>query len=169
MCCRTIKLWCLGSGQLLETLPACGWVAQVTLMPAGSHNSVYEDRNALLAADQSSIHLYSWPVEHKSFYDDISIIQATDFCIPVDNRVSMRKFLVQGRHIIYVQDGAIMMQDLLSLAQVKCFRIDCRDIVLLASGKRYVLVATWESCLQNSKLAIVDSSDGQLVGTYPMP
>ena len=138
-------------------------------MPAGSHNSVYEHRNALLAADQSSIHLYSWPAEHKSLYDDISIIQATDLCIPVDDRVSMRKFLVQGRHIIYVQDGAIMMQDLLSLAHVKCFRIDCRDIVLLASGKRYMLVAMWDSCLRNSKLAIVDLSDGQLVGSYPMP
>ena len=169
LCCRTIKIWCLGSGQLLETLPACGWVAQVTLMPAGNHNSVYEHRNALLAADQSSIHLYSWPVEHTSLYDDINIIQATDFCIPVDDKVSMRKFLVQGRHIIYVQDGAIMMQDMLSLAQVKCFRIDCRDIVLLASGKRYMLAAMWDSCLRNSKLAIVDSSDGQLVGTYPMP
>lgn len=169
LCSRTIKLWCLGSGQLLETLPASGWVAQVTLMPAGSCNSVYELRNALLAADQSSIHLYSWPVEHKSVYEGISIIQATDFCIPVDNRVSTKKFLVQGRHIIYVKDDTIMMQDLLSLERVKCFRIDCRDIVLLATGTRYMLVAMWEGCLRNSKLAIVDSSDGQLVGTYPLP
>jgi hypothetical protein len=138
-------------------------------MPAGSHNSLYEFRNALLAADQSSIHLYSWPVAHKSMYGDIGVIQAADFYIPVDNKISMRKFLVQGRNIIYVQDGAIMMQDLLSLAQVKCFRIDCRDMVLLASGARYVLVALWDSCLRNSKLAVVDSSDGQLIGTYPMP
>lgn len=138
-------------------------------MPAGSPSSVHEHRNALLAADQSSIHLYSWPIEHKSLYDDITIIQATDLCIPVDNKVSMKRFLVQGRHIIYVQDGAIMMQDLLSLAQVRCFRIYCRDIVLLASGMKYMLVAMWESCLRNSKLAVVDSSDGQLVGTYPMP
>jgi hypothetical protein len=138
-------------------------------MPAGSPSSVHEHRNALLAADQSSIHLYSWPIEHKSLYDDITIIQATDLCIPVDNKVSMKRFLVQGRHIIYVQDGAIMMQDLLSLAQVRCFRIYCRDIVLLASGIKYMWVAMWESCLRNSKLAVVDSSDGQLVGTYPMP
>jgi hypothetical protein len=138
-------------------------------MPAGSPNSVYEHRNALLAADQSSIHLYSWPAGHKSSYDDITIIQANDFCIPVDNEVSMRKFLVQGRRIIYVQDGAIMMQDLLSLAQVKCFRIYSRDIVMLACGTKYMLVAVWESCLRNSKLAVVDSSDGQLVGTYSMP
>jgi hypothetical protein len=27
----------------------------------------------------------------------------------------------------------------------------------------------WDSGLRNSKLAIVDSSDGQIVGTYPMP
>jgi hypothetical protein len=130
---------------------------------------VYEVRNALLAADQSSISLYSWPAENKSVYGDVSIIQTADLYIPVDKKVSMRKFLVQGRHIMYVQNGAIVMQDLLSLAQVKCFRTDCKDMVLLASGARYVLAAMWESCLRNSKLAIFDSSDGQLVGTYPMP
>jgi hypothetical protein len=130
---------------------------------------VYELRNALLAADQNSIHLYSWPAGHKSAYGDISIIQAAEFYIPVNNKVPMRKFLVQGRHVIYVHNGAIVMQDLLSLAQVKCFRIGYRDMVLLASGARYMLVAVWDSCLRKSKLAVLDSSDGQVVGTYPIP
>lgn len=166
---RTINLWCLGSGQLLETLPASGWVAQVTLLPAGIHNSPYELRNSLLAADQSNIRLYSWPVQHGSAYGDIGTIQASDLCIPLDKKASMRKFLLQERHIMYVHDGMIVVQDLMTCAQVKCFRTECRDMVLLASGARYLLVTMWESCLKNSKLAIVDVADGELVGTYPMP
>jgi hypothetical protein len=166
---RTIKLWCLVSGQLLETLPASGWVAQVTLQPAGSCNSAYEYRNSLLAADQSSIRLYTWPVQHGTAYGDINTIQASDLCIPVDKKVSMRKFLLQGRHVMYVQDGMIVVQNLVSCAQVKCFRTECKDMVLLASGARYALVTMWESCLKNSKLGIVDLSDGELVGTYPIP
>jgi hypothetical protein len=154
---------------LLETLAASGWVAQVTLLPAGSHNSPYELRNSLLAADQSGIRLYSWPVQHGSAYGDIGTIQASDLSIPLDKNVSVRKFLLQGRHILYVQDGTIVVQDLVSCAQVKCFRTEYRDIVLLASGARYMLVTMWESCLKNSKLAIFDVADGELVGTSPMP
>jgi hypothetical protein len=144
-------------------------VAQVTLLPARSHNSAYEFRNSLLAADQSSIHLYSWPDQLGTTYGDIDTIQASDLCIPVDKKVSMRKFLVQGRNIMYVRDGMIVVQDLVSCAQVKCFRTDCRDMVLLACGARYALVTMWESCLKNSKLAIVGLSEGELVGTYPIP
>ncbi|PNF29135.1 hypothetical protein B7P43_G12602 [Cryptotermes secundus] len=166
---RTIKLWCLGSGQLLETLTASGWVSQVTLLPAGSHNSPYELRNSLLAADQSSIRLYSWPVQHGSAYGDIDTIEASDLSIAVDKEVSLRKFLLQEKHIMYVQDGMIVVLDLVSCAQIKCFRTEYRDVVLLASGARYVLVTMWESCLKNSKLAVFNIADGELVGTYPMP
>jgi hypothetical protein len=144
-------------------------VAQVTLQPARSHNSVYEYRNSLLAADQSSIQLYSWPVQHGTVYGNINAIVASDLCIPVNKKVSMRKFLLQGRHIIYIQGGMIVVQDLVSCAQVKRFRTECKDMVLLASGARYALVTMWESCLKNSKLAVVDLSDGELVGTYPIP
>jgi hypothetical protein len=168
-CFRTIKLWCLDSGQLLQTLAASGWVAQVTLLPAGSHNSPYEFRNSLLAADQSSIRLYSWPVQHGSTYGDISTIQASDLSMTLDEETSVRKFLLQERHIMYVQDGMIVVQDLVSCAQVKCFRTECRDMVLVASGARYMLVTMWESCLKNSKLAIFNVADGELVGTYPIP
>lgn len=154
---------------MLETLAASGWVAQVTLLPAGGHNSPYELRNSLLAADQSSIRLYSWPVQHGSTYGDIDTIQASDLSIAVDKKVSLRKFLLQEKHIMYVQDGMIVVQDLVSCAQVKCFRTECRDMVLLASGARYVLVTMWESCLKNCKLAVFNVADGELVGTYPMP
>jgi hypothetical protein len=133
-----------------------------------SHNSVYEHRHALLAADQSGIWLYSWPVQCDSTYGDISIIHNSDLNIPVDGNASTRKFLVQGRHFIHIRDSTIVVQDLVSLVQVECFRADC-DMLLLASGARYVLVTMWDSCAKHWKLAIVDISDGQLVGTYPMP
>ncbi|XP_069699375.1 F-box/WD repeat-containing protein 2-like isoform X2 [Periplaneta americana] len=165
---RTAKLWCLSSGQLLTTLPASGWVAQVVVTPA-SPDSVYTHRHALLIADQTSVRLCSWPTQQGSTYGDIISMHTSDLDIPVDKKISMRKFLVQGRSILFVRDGAVIVQDLWTLTEIAHLNVDCRDLVLLASGTRFVLLTLWESCQKNSKLAVINASNGQLIGTYPMP
>lgn len=151
---RTVKLWKLGSGDMLAALPASGWVAQVTLV-SGINPS-------FLIMDQTCVRLCTW-------WGDIASMQVHQLHIPVDKKVSMRRLIVQGKNVMFVRNCSVVVMCLDTLTEMRSIAIDCRDLVLLACGSRYMLATLWESCQKNSRLAVIDLSTGDIIGSYPIP
>ena len=139
---------------MLAVLPADGWVAQII--------KVLTISPALLITDQSSVRLCSW-------HGDVTSMQVRELDIPIDKKASMRRLVVQGSNVMFVRSCSIVIMNLDTFAELRSISIDCKDLVLLASGSRYLLITMWESCQKNSRLAIVDSFTGDVVGSYPIP